>query len=111
MISAIHVGIQQSGRFCVSSCYQDEICTQNIRCKPSSYKSIDMFLGTDQDLATHVTTFLRTRLLVFQMNSSSTGFDEELRKFHHSRKAPVSCVAIRDDGREIVDFFTQVLTI
>lgn len=62
-----------------------------------------MLLGADQDLASHVTTLLGSRLLVFQVNTGSTSLNEQLGQLHDSSQSSVSGISISNDGAEVIN--------
>jgi hypothetical protein len=62
-----------------------------------------MFGDRDEYLACHVSAFLRTRCLIFDMDTSGTFLDKHLGEFEHGSEATVPGIGISDDGAEIID--------
>jgi len=85
MVTSINVVIQQCGGFGIGTGDNDQIGTHNIGRQSCRDQSINMFLRADQDFTTHVSTFFRARLLVFQMHTGCPGFNHEFGQFHHGR--------------------------
>lgn len=62
-----------------------------------------MFADGDKDLSSHVATLLGAGGLVFDVNTSSAPFNEQLRQLHDGCQTSMASVRIRDDGTQVVD--------
>jgi hypothetical protein len=76
------------------------LLTHNISLCADSNKTIDMFADGNKDLASHVSTLLGARSLVFDMNTGSTLLDKHLCELHHSSQSTVSSISISYDGSQ-----------
>ena len=59
-------------------------------CLKAGYMLSDRY----KNLASEMTTLLYTRLLVFNMDTSCTGIDEHLDKFHDRSDTAETCISI-----------------
>mmetsp|Transcript_33377 Transcript_33377/g.71895 ORF Transcript_33377/g.71895 Transcript_33377/m.71895 type:complete len:438 (-) Transcript_33377:409-1722(-) len=102
MVNGIDVGVDHGGRLRISARHQDQGRVQHIGLKSDGNEALDVLLGRDQDLATHVSALLGARLLILDVNSRSAVLNEHLRQLHGGSDATMSSVSIRNDGVQIV---------
>ena len=62
-----------------------------------------MLADRNKDLASHVATFLGSRSLVLDVNTSSTLLDKQLGELHDSGETTMTGISVCDDGTEIID--------
>jgi len=109
MITSIHVVVQQGGGFGIGTRHNNQVDAQDIRRETSRYQAINVFLRTDQNLATHVSTLFRSGLLIFQMHTGGSRFGHELGQLHDGRQASVSGITIRHNGLEVIPLDARIL--
>lgn len=56
-----------------------------------------------------MTAFLRSRLLVFEVDTGSTRLNEKFRQFHDGTQSTMSRITVGDDRRQVVHHGTGVL--
>jgi hypothetical protein len=72
------------------------ILTHDICLCTNSYQAVDVFADRYQHFSSHVTTLLRSRCLVLNVDTSSSLLNEELCELHDSCKTTVTCIRIGD---------------
>lgn len=76
VVDGIAVGVEEFSRESISSGENDQISAHDISLESASNQSVDVFAARNDDLATHVTTLLGAGSLIFDVDTSSTSFDE-----------------------------------
>mmetsp|Transcript_39897 Transcript_39897/g.93960 ORF Transcript_39897/g.93960 Transcript_39897/m.93960 type:complete len:217 (-) Transcript_39897:323-973(-) len=102
MVDRINGGVNHGRRFCVRPGHQHQGVVQHVSLHADRDQSRDVLCSRYQHLATHVTTLLRSWLLVFDVDAGSTVLDEHLGELHGSCEATVTGIRISDDGVEVV---------
>lgn len=82
---------------------KEERQTHNIGLRPYSNQPINMFTNWNQNLPRHMSTLLRPRRLILNMNTSSSLLNEEFCELHDGSESSVSGISVCDDGAEVVD--------
>ncbi len=68
--------------------------THDVSLSSDSHKTVDVLANGYEHFARHVTTFLSPRRLILNVNSRSSFFDEQLRKFHYGGEAAMAGVCV-----------------
>lgn len=84
---------------------RDPIHTHDICLRSDSHQAVDMLTNGNQDLSSHVTAFLSSRRLIFDVYSSSSSFDEQPRQLHNSGKPAMASISVRNDWAEVVNIW------
>mmetsp|Transcript_39892 Transcript_39892/g.49290 ORF Transcript_39892/g.49290 Transcript_39892/m.49290 type:complete len:299 (-) Transcript_39892:19-915(-) len=102
MVNWINVAVNHGGSLRISTCHQHQGRVEHVGLKTDGNQSLDVLLCGDQDLAAHVAALLGARLLVLNVDASSSVLDEHLRQLHGGSDASVAGVSISDDGIQVV---------
>lgn len=79
------------------------LLTHDICLRADGNQTVDVLANRDENLSGHVTTLLRTRGLIFNVDSGSASLDEQLGQFHNSSETTMAGISIGDDGTQVVD--------
>merc|ERR1719253_1420669 len=74
-----------------------------IRLQAERDETLSVLSCGDKNFASHVTTFFRTWLLVFNVDASSAILDEHLAQLHCCSDTTMASVCISNDGVQIID--------
>ena len=103
VVAVVDVGSEEGGSLRVCSCNDEVLDTEDVVLETDGNQTVDVLRDGDEDLAGHVSTLLRTRSLVFDVDSSCTLLNEELGELHDGSETTVTSVRIGNDGPEVVD--------
>src|SRR5882757_7657574 len=103
MVPSIYIRGDEGGSFRIGSGNGQIINSHDIILETNCDETVNMFLDRNQHFSSHVTTLLRPRRLIFDVNPSSTLFNEQLGEFHHSSQTTMASICIRNNGAEIVN--------
>mmetsp|Transcript_11096 Transcript_11096/g.25582 ORF Transcript_11096/g.25582 Transcript_11096/m.25582 type:complete len:591 (-) Transcript_11096:418-2190(-) len=102
VVALVDIGGEERGRFRIGARHNQRRCAHHISLQPRGHQTVAVLLRRHEDLAAHVSTFLGAGRLVLKVDPGRSRLDHHLCQLHHRRKATVSRVAIRDDGRQEV---------
>ena len=92
---------QQEGRILVFSAYHQStvlcyVLTHDVCLGPDGHQTVDVLADGHQDFTGHMTTLLRTRRLVLNMDCSCSLFHKKFGQLHNRREASMTGICICD---------------
>lgn len=94
MVSGVNCGCDESGRFRVCSGNSQKVSSHNICLRSNGYQAVDVLADGHQHFASHVTTFLGSWRLVFDVYTRCTFLNEELCQLEDCCETSVSSISI-----------------
>lgn len=89
--------------FCIFLSVERGSHTHDISLRSNSYQTIDMLADRYKYLSSHMSTLLRSRSLILNMNTGSSLLNKQFCQLHNGSQSSVSSISICDDGPEVVD--------
>ena len=103
VVTGVDVVLNEGSGTGIGTGNEQGLSTQDIGLETGSNQTVNMLTDGDKDLSSHVTALLGTRLLVLQMDTSSTSEDLHLDQLHDGGHATETSVTISNDGAEEID--------
>lgn len=77
--------------------------THDISLRANGHQTVDVLADRHQHLSSHMSTLLRARRLILNVNSGCSLLNEQLGELHDGSQTTVAGVSIGDDGTQVVD--------
>ena len=103
VVELVDVVVEESGSLGVGSSNNHESTVHNVGLESGCLESADHLSNRYEHLSSEMTALLDTDLLVLDVDSSNSGFNEGLGELHHAGHSSESSISISDDGDEVVD--------
>mmetsp|Transcript_35982 Transcript_35982/g.56284 ORF Transcript_35982/g.56284 Transcript_35982/m.56284 type:complete len:558 (+) Transcript_35982:159-1832(+) len=103
VVTGIDVVLDEGGGAGISTGNEHGLSTEDISLETGSDQTVDVLTNRDKDLASHVAALLGTRLLILNMDTSSTSKDLHLDQLHDRSHTTETGITISNDGAEEIN--------
>ena len=103
VVTGIDVVLDEGGGTGISTGNEKGLSSEDIGLETSSDQTVNVLTDGDEDLTSHVSALLGTRLLIFQMDTSSTRKNLHLDQLHDGSHTTETGITISNNGTEEIN--------